>query len=544
MGTTDLLLSLFGWTFVPDFATKHLLNFIYHRSPIRIISSPPPPGSPQHRRHYALAYAAVIFSYLTYTLLQSARGMPPNFYQILGVPPDVDEAGLKLAFRAFAKRYHPDKPGVGRDGEALFMYVRDAFEALKDPVFDVMYALRFFLTLVRRFGPDVLGWRNHCKTTREFVRHGLMVSSGYHIVAGIVLLFMSAIGRPSVISFWRYVLFAALLAGELSFILSPFPASPSNINPPSPSLFSFLRPLSPSSASSTALSLSSSLAPTSFLQTLFPQRIPYQHILFLHQVFMFLSVAVSRVYPRVLMLFSEDGSVDANGNGKQLDAMEKAVWERVYGTLAIADREASVILHTILRSVSPPNSPTPTQPYHDPTLARMHPLSPAQTLEALEKVSPEIRDLIIEANIKNQTAGPIAEAWDAALRRALDAMLLKSRSGGGNSDSTGASRAGGTAGAAPNTQAPMTPRTKNFWEKDAVDADEIVTLVSASTSEETLNTIEPESESSLRSRPGSPRKGLSRVPSTPRLGGSGRESPTKAHSPVRKNSFGPGSGEF
>ncbi|KAH9485695.1 Chaperone protein DnaJ [Psilocybe cubensis] len=528
MGTTDLLLSVFGWTFIPDFATKHLLNFVYYQSPFRIVAAPPP-GSPKHRRHYAITYAVVIFSYLSYTLFQSARTMPPNFYQILGVPPDVDENGLKFAFRAFAKRYHPDKPGVGKDGELLFMYVRDAFEALKDPVVRFAYD---------RFGPDVLGWRNQCKTTREFVRHGLLVSSGYHIVAGIILLFMSAIGRPSVISFWRYVLFAALLAGELSFILSPFPASQSSIHPPSPSLFSFLgSSVQPSETA--ALSLARNMAPRSFLQTIFPNRIPYQHILFLHQVFMFMSVAVSRVYPRFVTMFSEDGS----GESKQLDALEKAVWERVYGTLAIADREASVILHTVLRSIMPSNSPTPAQPYHDPTLARMHPLSPSQTLEALEKVSPTIRDLIIEANIKNQTAGPIAVAWDAALRKALDALILEARTNSTAAQAqTNMDGAGVAETSSPTVSAaavPITPRAKNFWEKDtASEADDLVTLVSES--DTTL--VNKGSES----RPASPHKTLGRVPSTPRLasGGSGRVSPTKSHSPVRKASFGGGAGEF
>ena len=65
--------------------------------------------------------------------------MQPNFYQILGVSPDVDETGLKLAFRAFAKRNHPDRPEVGKGGEVLFMAVRDAFEALKDPAVRFAY---------------------------------------------------------------------------------------------------------------------------------------------------------------------------------------------------------------------------------------------------------------------------------------------------------------------------------------------------------------------------------------------------------------------
>ena len=39
---------------------------------------------------------------------------------------------MKAAFRTFAKRFHPDK--VGPAGEAHFIYVRDAYESLKDPV--------------------------------------------------------------------------------------------------------------------------------------------------------------------------------------------------------------------------------------------------------------------------------------------------------------------------------------------------------------------------------------------------------------------------
>ena len=134
MGTLNFLFSLFGWTFIPDFATNHLLNTVYRSVPL---VTPPQPGSLQHRKHYAIAYGIVIISYLTYTLVQSSSAMPPNFYEILGVRPDVDENGLKLAFRTFARRNHPDK--AGSQGEELFMYVRDAFEALKDPVVRFAY---------------------------------------------------------------------------------------------------------------------------------------------------------------------------------------------------------------------------------------------------------------------------------------------------------------------------------------------------------------------------------------------------------------------
>jgi DnaJ domain len=134
-GSSSILLSLFGWSFIPDFTTRQILNFVY-KSPITTI---PTPGSIQHRKHYAVTFAFVILTYLTYTVIQSARTMEPNFYQILGVSPNVDENGLKLAFRAFAKRNHPDRPGVGKEGEALFITVRDAFDALKDPAVRFAY---------------------------------------------------------------------------------------------------------------------------------------------------------------------------------------------------------------------------------------------------------------------------------------------------------------------------------------------------------------------------------------------------------------------
>jgi DnaJ-class molecular chaperone len=65
--------------------------------------------------------------------------MPPNFYEVLHVPPDVDENGLKLAFRQFARYNHPDRPGVGPEGQALFILVRDMYEALKNPVVRFAY---------------------------------------------------------------------------------------------------------------------------------------------------------------------------------------------------------------------------------------------------------------------------------------------------------------------------------------------------------------------------------------------------------------------
>ena len=55
-----------------------------------------------------------------------------NYYEMLGVPPTANDSALKAGFRAFARKYHPDR--AGPEAEALFMEVRDAYEALKNPV--------------------------------------------------------------------------------------------------------------------------------------------------------------------------------------------------------------------------------------------------------------------------------------------------------------------------------------------------------------------------------------------------------------------------
>lgn len=79
---------------------------------------------------------------------------------------------------------------------------------------------------------------------------------------------------------WRYLLFASLFAYELAFLLSPSPTPPSAT---ALSDFLFTDPASPSH--------------NSILGLLWPNRVAYQHIRFLHSLFMLCSVAVSRVAP-------------------------------------------------------------------------------------------------------------------------------------------------------------------------------------------------------------------------------------------------------
>jgi molecular chaperone DnaJ len=56
-----------------------------------------------------------------------------DYYDVLGVARDADEAALKSAYRKLAMQFHPDRnPGDG-DAETRFKEVSEAYEALKDP---------------------------------------------------------------------------------------------------------------------------------------------------------------------------------------------------------------------------------------------------------------------------------------------------------------------------------------------------------------------------------------------------------------------------
>ena len=126
------LLKYAGWTYLPNLATQQLLNF-FHQSYPRLFGRPPPrPGTPEYVRHYRMTYLLFAVGYLAYTFYDAATAVEPNYYQMLGVEPTADDGTLKAAFRQFARRYHPDR--VGPQGEAVFIQVRDAYEALKSPV--------------------------------------------------------------------------------------------------------------------------------------------------------------------------------------------------------------------------------------------------------------------------------------------------------------------------------------------------------------------------------------------------------------------------
>jgi len=56
-----------------------------------------------------------------------------DYYDVLGVPRNADEATLKRAYRKLAMQYHPDRNNGDRTAEAKFKELTEAYEVLRDP---------------------------------------------------------------------------------------------------------------------------------------------------------------------------------------------------------------------------------------------------------------------------------------------------------------------------------------------------------------------------------------------------------------------------
>ena len=54
----------------------------------------------------------------------------PDYYQILGVPRNADAAAIKAAWRAMARKHHPDRKGGSAE---MMSAIQAAYNCLKDP---------------------------------------------------------------------------------------------------------------------------------------------------------------------------------------------------------------------------------------------------------------------------------------------------------------------------------------------------------------------------------------------------------------------------
>ena len=55
-----------------------------------------------------------------------------DYYEILGVSKDVNEADLKKAYRRLAMKYHPDRNADNPEAEEKFKEAKEAFDVLSD----------------------------------------------------------------------------------------------------------------------------------------------------------------------------------------------------------------------------------------------------------------------------------------------------------------------------------------------------------------------------------------------------------------------------
>lgn len=56
-----------------------------------------------------------------------------DYYEVLGVPKNADDAALKKAYRVLAKKYHPDANPGDKEAEAKFKEASEAYGVLSDP---------------------------------------------------------------------------------------------------------------------------------------------------------------------------------------------------------------------------------------------------------------------------------------------------------------------------------------------------------------------------------------------------------------------------
>jgi len=325
---SELLLRYAGWAFIPQYLTTASIPLFYNF----VLRRPPPQrGTIRYANSFRKAYATVIMSYLAYSLVQAARSQLPNYYQLLEVGFDADESQLKTAFRTFAKRSHPDK--VGERGMQLFMKVRDAYEALKNPTKRFAYD---------RFGPASFDFERVI-TEDEYMHAGLMQCVGFYVATLFFMIAYGVLGEPDSGAIWRYLLFFYLVFCELGLYLQPTPFASSALD----GMF-------PVKSAMAAFPL-----PVTVIRYIFPHWLPYQVVGFLREVYVTVSIAITRVLP---VVWPDEAEMAKN-----------QAWEPVVQRLALligkADSDVDRMLATQLVAIQ--GNKAPGTPTHFPDLETM-----------------------------------------------------------------------------------------------------------------------------------------------------------------------------
>ncbi|KAI2473248.1 hypothetical protein F4781DRAFT_227334 [Annulohypoxylon bovei var. microspora] len=249
------VLSLLGWTFLPNLVTGWVQS-IYYGITIRAGDRKPAPGTPRHAEHRRRIHILVVALYLLYTIYEADYEMrrTSDYYADLGVPFSASERDIKSRFRRLAALHHPDKlmSSGGTDGSEadFFMHLKTASDTLVDP------ARRF---AYERFGPDVVSWKN-CVTVRDYVVRGAQVVIPYYGFAAVVMYVLGLLGYLDWGRYWRWLTLVMLCVFELHTVTRPsFPRILDNLVNPVLSRFTTHPPYLPFQAISLARKLSITL---------------------------------------------------------------------------------------------------------------------------------------------------------------------------------------------------------------------------------------------------------------------------------------------
>ncbi|KAL7424478.1 hypothetical protein Q5752_000162 [Cryptotrichosporon argae] len=199
------------WSFLPSTLAHSLLPHLSTRLPA--LFPPAPRGSPAYARNHRHALTLLVVGWLACAAaFATDSDAEDDWYALLGVGWRATDDELRRAWRGLSRAHHPDRAGA--DGEARFIALRDAYEALADPVRRYAYD---------RFGPGIADIK--AASVREYVVAGLVRSLGFYIVSAGIMLVLTVVGKARNGAYWRHTLFALLAVLELGLLVSPTPAA-------------------------------------------------------------------------------------------------------------------------------------------------------------------------------------------------------------------------------------------------------------------------------------------------------------------------------
>ncbi|KAJ1963238.1 hypothetical protein IWQ62_003279 [Dispira parvispora] len=208
---------LLAWAVLPDLLTSVAQRFYYRvRYPAAGTAVAPQPNTPRHKSDRNRIYTLIVVLYLLYSLVNAVVRIPPNFYQILNVPPaKMNPKELRSVFRKLSLQFHPDKTSTG--DEMMIFMLRTAYEATHDPV--------------KRFGYELMGPAyercTRCLTYRDYVISARASLLGSYLGTGVTLVILHFIDKDR---FGRYLRFLGtfILAAIEFYLYAHVNAPPAN----------------------------------------------------------------------------------------------------------------------------------------------------------------------------------------------------------------------------------------------------------------------------------------------------------------------------